>query len=41
MYFIEKGSYTLRGIISQMKAKEYAIVTDTAPYLEWIRENSK
>lgn len=51
MYFEENESYTLRGIVSQTRArvgvekicdpKHYVVFTDTAYYLKWIRENIK
>lgn len=49
MYFEENGSYTLRGIVSQIRASEsalnfcdpnhYVVFTDAAHYLDWIQEN--
>lgn len=51
MYFVENESYTLRGIVSQTRARSgeenfcdsrhYVVFTDTASYSNWIRDNIK
>lgn len=51
MYFVDNGIYSLHGIVSLTVShsseanfcnpQEYVVFTDSARYLNWIRENSE